>query len=78
MLEESYEVKLMIMKMRMRAVQECMGESGEQMKFDDEECHFVLSHENLKWEGCLVVSLVTVAIGGFGCFGELLSRRSRR
>ena len=55
-----------------------MGEGGEQMKFDNEECYFVLRHENLKWEGCLVVSLVTAAIGGFDCFGELLSRRSRR
>ena len=55
-----------------------MGVGCEQMRFDDEEFHFVLSYEKLKWEGCLVVSLVTAAIGGFGCFGELLSRRSRR
>ena len=55
-----------------------MEESGEQMKFNDEACYFVLSHLNLRWVGCLVVSLVTAAIGRFSCFGELLSRRSRR
>ena len=42
------------------------------MKFDDEACYFVLSHLNLRWEGYLVVSLVTAAIGRLGCFGELL------
>ena len=46
-----------------------MGEGGEWMKFDDGEYYFVLSHENLRWVGCLVVSLVTAAIGEFGCFG---------